>query len=278
MTNLQNLTLFLSLWILFFGIGCSSKTDYETVQSGRLKFIKTLKYGSVGTHGSQGWYVSERNFYVNDRSWKPEGIDVNDNLISCESSPNREVEALKCESPANLKEWTFVLRMKDDKPEWMVASESPYDKGKNYGEWTGDGKWLLFFDSLFNVETFEKREVKGLPSAPEDHFRAVSPDLEKIIYQGDCFSGGNLSEEVERRRKRTCDNHDDYFKNKTEVLWIIEAKTGETKLLELSREKYDWLVWDKNKFQDQQKWKDFYLQQIIWGKDPDGKYQLVSPK
>jgi hypothetical protein len=266
------------LLMLIFSIGCSSETKTEELTRGKLKFVKTLKYGSVGTHGSQGWYVSDQIFYVNDKRWKPDGVDVKGDIANCEPSPDESVEALKCYSFADLKELVYVLRIKDDKPEWVTASDKPYGNGKNLGEWTTDGRWLLFFDNLFNVETSENREVKGLPSPPEDKFRATSPDLEKIVYQGDCFSGGNLSEDVERRRKQTCDNRDDYVKKKIEILWIIEAKTGETKLIELSREKYDWLIWNNEKFQSKSDWLKFFGQQLVWEKAKDGKFQLVFPK
>src|SRR5213592_1150968 len=86
--------------LLFTILGCNlfaaSKT--EEVKSGRLKYVETLKYGAVGTHGSQGWYVSDRKFYVGGKKWSPEKMDVNEAMAGCEADPNEAIEALKCNS------------------------------------------------------------------------------------------------------------------------------------------------------------------------------------
>jgi hypothetical protein len=162
--------------LLLAALGCDKTSETETEKSGRLQFVKKLRYGSVGTHGSQGWYVNDRYFKVNDKDWSPEGIKVKD-ISRCEASPNEAVEALKCSSFAGAKEVWFILRMKADQPEWITAPATG-------GEWVGDGRWLLFIDSYFNVETSEQRKIKNLPDLPKDYFRAASPDMKTmaIIY------------------------------------------------------------------------------------------------
>ncbi|MEP6901429.1 MAG: hypothetical protein ABJA66_06735 [Actinomycetota bacterium] len=88
----------------------------EEHQSGRLKYVETLKYGSVGTHGSKGLNVDNRELFVGGKSFSPEVLNFNDAIGRCEASPNEAVEALKCDSFEHSKETAYVLRMKDDKP------------------------------------------------------------------------------------------------------------------------------------------------------------------
>ncbi len=274
---LQNLVCLVTVCIFLIS-SCGRKTELKEYKSGRLNFVETLKFGSVGTHGSQGWYVNDRRFFVNGRSWKPVGINVDDTIGGCETTPNETVEALKCYGFSDLNETVFILRMENDKPDWQILSQQKYESGKNLGEWAGDGKYIIFKDLLYNIEKNERTEIKGLPDYPRDAFRGTSPDLEKIVYQGDCFYGGNVSVEVERRRNQTCDNFTDNRKKKIEVLWIIEAETGETKLLKSSVDKYDWLVWNQDKFRTKSDWLGYFNRQLVWEKDKDGKYQLVSTK
>jgi len=79
-------------------------------------------------------------------------------------------------------------------------------------------------------------------------------------------------------RQKIANDSDRLYKNKLEVLWIIETKTGATKFVELSREKYDWLQWDNQKFPVRADWLKFFQSQIVWEKDKDGKYQFAAPK
>ena len=59
---------------LIVGVGCSGKTDdHEIVSNGVLSFRKDLKYGSVGTHGSQGFYVASRHIIFRNEEWTPPG-------------------------------------------------------------------------------------------------------------------------------------------------------------------------------------------------------------
>lgn len=264
-----------------FGCNLFAASKTEEVVSGRLKYVKTLKQGAVGTHGSQGWYVSDRKFYVNGKKWSPEKMDVSEALAGCEADPNEAIEALKCTSFEDNVETVYLLQMKDDKPDWAILYRENYieGRGKSSGEWTNDGKTVIFKDYYYHVLTGEKQEIKGLPDYPQDYFRATSPDLEMIVYQGIYFNGfGDAAGEVERNRQKVYADFERFSKNKLEVLWIVEAKTGATKFVELSRDKYDWLVWDNQKFAKRADWLKFYQSQIGWEKDQDGKYQFVAPK
>lgn len=279
--NPLNLSILFAV-LLFTIVGCIpfGRSKTEEIKSGRLKFIKTLRYGKAGVHGGNGWYVDDREFSVNDRSWSPQGIDVNDEIGDCEASPNETIEALKCYSFKNSKETVYVLRMKDDKPDWTVAYQDEYIKGggNSLGEWIDGGRSLIFKDFFYTVQTGEKQEIKGLPDYPSNYFRAVSPDLKTILYQGFCFNSHvELTEEVRKTTDQTCRERERFINNKLEVLWIIEAETGKTKLVEVSRDKYDWLIWNREKFSSQREWLDFFQKQVVWGKDKDGKYRLVFP-
>ena len=257
----------------------ASKT--EEVKSGRLKYVEMLEYGSVGTSGNQGWYVDDRKFYVNGRKWSPEKMDVKDAMAGCEADPNESIEALKCNSFENNVETVYLLQMKGDKPDWATLYQESYieGRGKSSGEWTNDGKSVIFKDYYYHILTGEKQEIKGLPDYPQEYFRSTSPDLETVVYQGIHFYGFiDAAGEVERNRQKISGESDRLNKNKLDVLWLVDIKTGVTRFVELSREKYDWLAWDEKKFATRADWLKFFERQIVWEKDKDGKYQLVAPK
>jgi len=269
--------------LLFAAFGCKLFGSSKTVEikSGRLKYIETLRYGSVGTHGSQGWYVAAREFFVNGRSWSPKEINVDDEIAGCEASPNEMIEALKCYSFKNNNEIAYLLRLHDNIPNWVEVYKNDYIKsrGDNLGEWIDEGKSLIFKDFFYNVETGEKQEIKGLPDYPHKYFRAVSPDLKIALYQGFCFNTYvEVSDEVKRISDKICSESERLYNNKLEVLWLVQIQTGETKLVEISRDKYDWLVWDQEKSDPRQDWLNHFQKQIVWEKDAAGKYQLVYPK
>jgi hypothetical protein len=225
---------------------CSAcgKSKVEEVKSGRLKYAETVRYGSVGTHGSEGWYVSDRRFYVNGSGWSPKDLDVNEHIAGCEPSPDEAVEAIKCYSFADSKETVYLLRVKGNAPEWLKASDAPYEGGDNLGEWVGEGRWLLFKDYYFNVETSERREIKGLPDYPQNFFLAASPDLETIMYRESCF-GHRLDPETgkplpDEETERQCRTFEEHFTNGIAAFWLIEARTGGVKVIELKKSDYPW--------------------------------------
>jgi hypothetical protein len=277
MRNVSNNLILLCALLLCSACG---QTKTEEVKSGRLKYVETLHYGSVGTHGSQGWYVGDRRLYVKGWSWSPKGFDVNEHIGGCEASPNGAVEAIKCYSFADLKETAYVLRMKGDSPEWLTASDAPYGGGYNLGEWAGDGRWLLFKDYFFNVETSERKTIRGLPDYPRNFFIAASPDLETVIYRESCFdtrqdpeTGKPLSDE---ETEKQCSTFQEHFKQGVAAFWLIEAATGRVKILELKKNDYPWAVNTDSFLRTD--WLKEFRSKLVWEKDEGGRYRLAYPK
>lgn len=266
--------------IFLLGAWCGGESKTEAIKSGRLQFVKTLRYGSVGTHGSKGWYVSNRRFIVNGKSWSPENIDVNEDISGCEASPNDKVEVLKCTSFARLKESVYILRMNGEKAEWITASDAEYDRGSNLGAWTNEGRWLLFRKYLFNVETSEKKLVRSLPEDPEKYFRTASPNLKTIVYREQSFvvrddlPQGAAREEEMKRQWRLADEH---LAKNIAAFWMIDAETGAVEIFEIEKDKFDWLDWDQNRFPGYREWLTFFQKHFVWEKDRNGKYKLVVP-
>jgi hypothetical protein len=269
----------LSLGILLaLVLACSwFKSKTEEHKSGRLNYVETLKYGSVGTHGSQGWYVSDRNLYVNGRRWRPNGIKMED-IARCEPSPNASVEALKCYSFADSKEAVFVLHMTNDKPEWATVSDAPYGSGDNLGEWVGGGRWLILKDYYFNVATRLRKPIKGLPEYPGKYFRAASPDLKTIIYEEYCFTNRfDLPRDKTRDKEieKQCKLSNEHSDKGVMAFWLIDAETGDMKILELKKEKYPTLNRSSNL--TEREWLENFQKMLVWETDRNGKDRLVYP-
>lgn len=259
--------------LLFFVLNCGGESKFEEVKSGRLRFVKTLRYGLVGTHGSKGWYVSDRKFFVNDKNWSPENVDVKEDVSYCEPSPNESLELLKCESYSGSKGSVFILRFNGENPEWIKASDAPYGRGNNFGEWTGKGRWLLFRKYFFNVETSEKKEIKDLPSDPGEYFRAASPDLRTIVFEETCYP----ADEGRKGNEQICkDSNERHTKGLAGYL-LIDAETGKREMFELKKDKFDWLFWDRKDFATRAEWLAFFQSKFVWEKDKSGKYKLIAP-
>jgi hypothetical protein len=160
------------------GLACASKSKKEDHKSGRLNYVETPNYGPAGVHGQPGWYVVDRNFYVNDKRWSPPGIKVKD-IGSCYPGPNPTVEALMCHSFAEMKQWVFVLHMKDDQPEWVTAFDAEIGSGNDGGEWVGDGHWLLFRDYYLDHKDAKVRAaaVSGLT---QEDVRELLPRIQRL--------------------------------------------------------------------------------------------------
>lgn len=256
-------------------LGCGeSKTD--EVRSGRLKYVETLRYGSVGSHGSQGWYVDERQLFVNDKEYKPDGIKTED-IADCKISPNPAVEALKCYDYSfldnRIKKSDYLLRMKGDQPEWTAINDES-------DIWVGDGRWLLFKDFYLNVETLERKEIKSLPDYPEDYFMAAAPDLETIIYEENCSMGLYSLETREKIPNKLLDerckkHYEGGIYRGVAAYWLITAKTGAVKILELKLDKYPSL---KRPSPPGENRESNFKKMLVWEKDENGKDQLVAPK
>jgi len=268
--------LLITIVLAFVSMACA-KTKSDDHKSGRLNFVESLKYGPAGVHGQPGWYVTDRNLYVNGRRWRPDNIKVDD-IARCEPSPNTAVEALKCYSFADLKESVFILRMKANQPEWVTVSDAPYGSGDNLGEWVGDGQWLLFRDYYFNVTTSERKPVKGLPDDPGKYFRAASPDLKTVIYEEYCFTTRlDLPPDKPRDKEieKQCQQSNDHIAKGIIAFWLIDTETGNMKLLELKKDSYPTL--DRSKSGTESGFIANFRKLLAWKKDSSGKDQLVSP-
>ncbi len=263
------------LFVTMIAFGCA-KTRKDEHKSGRLNYVENLKYGPAGVHGQPGWYVTDTHIYVNGWRWSPP-IKMDD-IARCEPSPNSSVEALKCYSFADMKESAFVLRMKDDKPEWITVSEMPYGSGDNLGEWVGDGHWLLFRDYYFNVTTSERKPIKRLPEDPGKYLRGTSPDLKTIIYEEYCFVGrADLPKDASRDQKihDQCELSNQHTKKGELAFWLIDAETGAVKILELSKEKYPSLA--RSDDRSPHDWEQDFQKMLKWEKDQNGRDRLVYP-
>lgn len=267
---------FAILMLLGLGFACSSKTKKEDHKNGRLNYVETLNYGPAGVHGQPGWYVVDRNFYVNDKRWSPPGINVKD-IASCYPGPNPSVEALRCHSFADMKQWVFILRMKEDQPEWVTASDADYGSGDDGGEWVGDGRWLLFRDYYFNVISSERKPIKGMPEDPGKYFRAASPDLKTIVFEEYCFTGrydlpkDKLRDEIIHRQ---CELSNEHLSKGIVAFWLIDTETGSIRILELKKEKYPTI--DRSKISESDFQRNFQ-KLMVWKKDENGKDELVYP-
>ena len=248
------------LILLCLILGCSGKTDdTEVVSNGVITFMKRLKYGSVGTHGSQGFYVASRHImYKNDEWTPPEGKKYVDDISSCETSPNSSVKVLKCVVIKTDGGGTILIREKNDQPETQQISEG-YDN-KNEGEWVNfEGRWLLFRNYLFNVETGERKDIKQLPEDPGGSYRSLigmSPDMKTAVFQGKVVSKDDAKERLVTLRLIDIDTGkiDERPVNATRNPWIYDS---ETRYLKGG-------LWIGSKF--------------IWEKDALGRDKLVFPE
>ncbi|MEO6284357.1 MAG: hypothetical protein ABIN80_04215 [Dyadobacter sp.] len=267
-----HLVAFLLMLLLTWSCG-ESKTEAE--KSGRLQYVKILKYGAAGTHGGQGWYVDDRILTVDDKEWKPSEIRAED-ISGCHASPNQTVEALNCHSFVGGRSRALILRIRNGKPEVVLASDDNISNGNNLGEWVGDGHWLLFTNYFFNVETSERVRILGLPDDPENHFVAASPDLKTIIYRETGFDTRyDLPPPRESQDAEIKEQYDlfyDHIKKGIVAFWLIDAPSGKTRLLELNTKKYPALVRTSD-----HSWLNNFRKMMIWKKDKDGKDQLIYP-
>lgn len=164
--SFQNLSLLIIICIFFVaGCGGSSSKYSSGVKRGRLEY----NYG----------------FWVNGNKWSPENdANLTNRINWCDTSPNPKVEIIRCFSDASENyRYTYILRMKDDKPELTKLEEG---LGSVWVD--DDGRWLLFRKFYYNVETTERKEVKGMPwsddpnsSAPVQYVIAISPDMKTVV-------------------------------------------------------------------------------------------------
>lgn len=217
------------LILLVFALGCGSSyqgvNDADTkVERGRLKFAQSV----IDLHtGTAPIYRSVRpSFFVNGKQWTPAGDEhLADRINWCDTSPNPKIEILRCFGDSSERyNTTYILRMKDDKPEVQKI-----DEGTGSVWIDDDGRWLLFRKLFLNVETGEKIEVRGMPfadekdgSAPVQYVVGISPDKKTIVAMPDNSTHAEGSEEFL-------------------TLWMIDAETGRVEKRKVSFTKNPWL-------------------------------------
>ncbi len=249
------------LILLCLILGCSGGKSEDTsiVSNGVFTFRKDLKYGSVGTHGSQGFYVASRHIIFRNEEWLPPGGQKYvDDISTCEESPNSEVKVLKCVVIQTDGGGTILIREKNNQPEIQQISQG-YDN-KNEGEWINfEGKWLIFRDYLINVETGARTDIKPLPEDPGGSYRSLigmSPDMKTAVFQGKVVSKDDAKERLVTLRliDIATGTIDERPVNATRNPWIYDS---ETRYLKGG-------LWIGSKF--------------IWEKDGKGKDKLVFPE
>jgi hypothetical protein len=253
----------LSLLIILAVLGCGSgKTeDSDIVSRGPIRFVKKLKYGSVGTHGGKGFYVESRHIFINDKEWfPPEGPELVKDIASCEFSPNEKLEIMKCLVISYDRGGTFLLTLENGEPVFKRVSNGHADKDE--GEWVNlDGRWLLFQNYFINAETGERRDIVPLPEGPGGSYAkliGVSPDLRTVVFAGD-FDPPNIGKErmaTFRLIDTGTGTIDEQRFNLTRHPWIYDSEIRPMNLPARH-------LWVSSKF--------------IWEKDHNGRDKLVFP-
>ena len=100
------------------GSSSSGESSNERkTERGRLKFV--ISATSIHSNTRSIYRSVHSSFYVDGKEWSPEGDkDFAEKFESCDTSPNKNVEILRCFSGfGETPKATYILRMKNDKPE-----------------------------------------------------------------------------------------------------------------------------------------------------------------
>jgi hypothetical protein len=264
-TNLSNFSALLLVWILFI-LGCTGKnvnatdTDAPKVERGRLKFSKSVRALNIGLEP-----VSrdvKQYFFVNGKEWKPENDqELADRINWCDTSPNPKVEILRCFGDATENyRTTYILRMNGEK-----AEVQKLDEGVGSVWFNDDGRWLLFKKFFFNVETGEKIDIKGMPSAddpdssaPVQYVIGISPDMKTVV----CLFDSMTKKE----------GKDEFL-----TLRLIDTETGKFENRKVNFTEYPWLKDHQNPDNDMQP-PPSASKKFVWEKDAAGNDSLIVPK
>lgn len=253
-----------AFWI-FSTLGCGTyksigDTDSPKVERGRLKFAKRVTALNAGREPV--YRDVEQSLYVNDKKWSPEGEPkFADKLNWCDTSPNPKIEILRCfgDASENYKT-TYILRMRDDKPEIQKINEGLPSIWIN-----DDGRWLLFGRFYLNVETGEKSDFKVMSQIEGEegevfvsHVLGVSPDMKTIVVMPDGSTRKESAEEFV-------------------TLWIIDTVTGNIEKRKVGFTKNPWLKDHKNPENDVQPPPE-PSRKFVWEKDSGGRDKLVVPQ
>lgn len=244
-----------NLWIIAiifaFVAGCGEYKKIETTETKRGDILCVHKAGVKDSYGTEKRYNLGNKIYVGGEELKPEDYkNFSEDAASCELSPNESVLTMKILNVDYERGGTYLLKSENNQP--VLTKIAPYDS-KNEGEWSNDGRWLLFREYFVNVENGERREIKGWKDVPDYYSLAgVSPDLKTVVIYGE---------------------REDAFLR----LKIIDAETGKIEEPKFAVAEYEWLVdkdhspiygganfrWISNHFK--------------WEKDASGKDKLIYP-
>lgn len=241
--------------ILIFAaaLGCGGNEESGHEDIGRGPFLCSHYWVRKKRDGTMHTYNKGIKIYVDGKEYKPDDYPTfNEDLAGCESSPNQDVTALKVLGVNYDRGGTYLLRKVNDKVD--LAHLLPYDTHEQ-GEWSNDGRWLIFRNFLINVETGEKRPIHQLPEPPNSFtYLGVSPDLKTVVMTG--------------TRERDKD---------TITLKLIDAESGTLKEPTFKFSAYPWLVDDGHTIPGTGANYLWVSNQFKWTKDAQGKDQLSYP-
>lgn len=257
-------------------LGCGSSSsgssnngdnpNEQKVERGRLKFV--ARATSIHTNTRSIYRSTSRGFYVDGKEWSPEGDkDLAERIGGCDSSPNPNVEILRCSSGFGEEpKATYILRMKNDKPE-VVKIEAGI-----YCTWIDDdGRWLLFTKLYYNIETDEQIAVKGMPfadaeigSSPVQYVLGISPDKKTVA---------TIFDTIPRTETKNGKEGTEKFL----TLWIVDTETGAMEKRKVSLTENPWLE-DHQQPDGDVVPPPATSKSFVWKKGADGKDKMVVPQ
>ena len=266
-TNINNLSILFVVW-LFLTLGCGGSATSGNLpgdnpnerknERGRLKFVVTAT--SIHTDTRSIYRNTTRRLYIDGKEWSPDGDkEFADQLDWCDSSPNPEVEVLRCFGTDFRS--TYILRLKDNKPDLQKI-----DEGVGSVWLDDDGRWILFSKLYYNIETGEKIAVKGLTdsdsggitSAPVQYVVGISPDKKTVV---------GILDSIPREEGA----------EKFLTLWLFDTETGSLEKRKVSFTKNPWLTDYKEREKDFQP-PPVSSKKFVWKRGADGKDKLVVPQ
>ena len=241
----------------------SSATDDDAPKTvrGRLMFTKSLHSLRIGdryAYRKVGQYL-----FFDGKPWDPENDkDLADRIGGCDTSPNPNIEMLRCSGGfTDGYRTTYLIRVKDDRPELKKIDD---DCGRGPAWIDMDGRWMLLQKCYYNVVTDEKIPVKGMPftedesgSVPVQYLLGVSPDKRTVIASYDLAPEEKNGEKLVK-------------------LFVIDTVAGTRQIRYASLTKYPWL-------KDHEQPSDGVVppapagKNFVWNKDSSGRDMLVVP-
>ena len=242
----------------------SAATDDDAPKTvrGRLMFSKSLHALRIGDR--YAYRDVTQSLFFDGKPWAPDkDKDLADRLGGCDTSPNPNIEMLRCSGGfSEGYRYTYLFRVKNNRPEIKKIDD---DCGKGPMWIDTDGRWMLLQKCYYNVETDEKIPVKGMPfteddmgSVPIQYVLAVSPDKKTVIGSYDLAAEEKNGEKLVK-------------------LFNIDTVAGTREIRFASLTKYPWLK------DHEQPSVDIVpppaaAKNFVWKKDAAGKDILVTPQ